>query len=100
MQPKYSHYKKGFSILESLLMLALLLVFCIVAVGVFRKGITKSVEAEDPLWLKKGGDESMKTVTPLPANNLAPESLREQPGLGGETTNVNGPRSTDDFSQP
>jgi hypothetical protein len=75
---------RGFTILESILMLGLLLVFCLVVGGVYRKGITKSDEASDPKWLSKGGDESMKTVNPLPVDTMLPRILSEQPGLGGD----------------
>jgi hypothetical protein len=75
---------RGFTILESIVMLGLLTVFCLVLAGVYKKGITKSDEASDPKWLSKGGDESMKTVSPLPAVPILPGRMAEQPGLGGD----------------
>ena len=82
---KFNRRNRGFTILESMLMLGLLLVFCLVLGGVYKKGITKSDEAADPTWLSKGGDESMKTVTPIPADTMLPGRLSEQPGLGGDS---------------
>lgn len=98
MQNIYAKHRTGFSILESLLMLALLVVFCFVAVGVFRKGISKSVEAEDPVWLSKGGDESMKTINLLPADNSASTAQHEQPGLGGGSLNSQESSTAEDSS--
>jgi hypothetical protein len=65
-------------------MLGLLLVFCLVVGGVYKKGITKSDEAADPTWLSKGGDESMKTVNSIPTDTSFTRGLSEQPGLGGD----------------
>ncbi|WP_395747305.1 hypothetical protein [Prosthecobacter sp.] len=59
-----SRTPRGFTILESLVMLGLLTVFSIAAVAILKKGITSSKEAQDPAWLEKGGDESMVTISP------------------------------------
>jgi hypothetical protein len=85
MQIKISQRsKRAFTILESIIMLGLLTVFCLVVAGVYKKVLTKSDEAEDPAWLSKGGDESMKTVNPIPADAMLPGRMAEQPGLGGD----------------
>lgn len=99
MQNIYGKHRKGFSILESLLMLVLLVIFSFVTIGVFRKGISKSVEAEDPAWLSKGGDESMKTVNLIPAIDSAPPAQREQPGLGGGSLNAQESTTAESSSQ-
>lgn len=65
-------------------MLGLLTVFCMVAAGVYKKGMTKAPDADDPDWISKGGDESMKTVTPIPPDTLFPRQAIEQSGLGGQ----------------
>ncbi len=90
--------KRGFTILESLIMLGLLVAFSVVVAGVYRKGITTSADAQDPAWLSKGGDESMKTVNSIPADKMAPGALREQPGLGGDATET--PDKQDNVSKP
>lgn len=68
----------GFTILESLIMLVILTVFSMVTFAVFRKGITRSPDADDPEWKKKGGDASMAVISGAP-DPLTPE----QSGLGG-----------------
>jgi hypothetical protein len=84
MSMKPDRLLRGFTILESILMLGLLTVFSLVVAGVYKKGITKSDEASDPKWLSKGGDESMKTVSPIPVVPILPGRMAEQPGLGGD----------------
>jgi hypothetical protein len=93
MTPTPIQRKFGFTILESCLMLALLTAFCMVTFAVIKKGQTSVPDADNPEWIKKGGDESMSTTLPVPSGAILPEDLGEQTGLGSGTSAKSLPKS-------
>ena len=62
-------------------MLGLMAVFTMMTVAVFNKGVTGPPESDDSEWSKKGGDQSMATMSPAMFDKVEyKNTYRELPG--------------------
>jgi hypothetical protein len=76
---------RAFTILESLIMLALIAVFSMVTIAVIKTGVTSRPGSNDAEWKKKGGDASASTVPPLLNPPLLTPIDRNTPNSASKT---------------